>query len=121
MRLEPSHGPLQLVGSVRPRICRPGNQIFVLLPDGRLWTAKNYERRIWYQYYEGSELQTDYLLIPRGGTFIGTSNWVDMAGTDSRLVGVQSDGSLWQFSSQVHSGNGTLPQQNSANIAVVTK
>ena len=121
MTLEPPHGPVQLSGSVRPRICRPGEKIFVLLPDGRLWTAKNYERRVWYQHNEGSELRTNYIVVPCGGTFIGTSNWADMAGTDSQVVGVQSDGSLWQLLSWEHSENGSLPERNSANIAVITK
>ena len=64
MTLEPRHGPAQLSGAIRPKICSvPWNKLFALLPDGRLWAATQFEAKEFDEYKEiqnGSE-KTDRL------------------------------------------------------------
>ena len=107
MTLEPPHGPAQLAGPVRPRILEANQRLFVLLPDGRLWTPKSYERRFAYRnshrLYNGWPLTEResawdfYMSIPVGGTFLGSGHWSEVVSIKYREVyGIRSDGSLWK-------------------------
>jgi hypothetical protein len=98
MNLEPPHGSARLSGPVKPRICLAGERVFVLLPDGRLWMSKNSERKFLYKYVQLSQTNDAYARIPLDGEFVGSSNWVALANNwNYPVVGIQSDGSLWQF------------------------
>jgi len=110
MTLEPSHGPARLSGSVRPKICSTtGRKLFVLLPDGRLWAAGQYEIKELDEYVETHRIdrgaptirrEKARIPVPVDGVFIGTSKWIALASTSTRVVGIQSDGSLWRIFSQ---------------------
>ncbi|MBI2946980.1 MAG: hypothetical protein HYY23_04995 [Verrucomicrobia bacterium] len=111
MTLEPRHGPAQFSGPVRPKICSTGGRkLFALLPDGRLWAAGQYEIRGLDKYVEthhrvdGVEgpITWEKLRwpVPVDGIFVGNSNWIALASTSTRVVGIQSDGSLWRVFSQ---------------------
>ncbi|MHB8520890.1 MAG: ABC transporter permease [Limisphaerales bacterium] len=92
-----------------------GRRVFALLPDGRLWVTTNYrwEREGHFvpsrkrSYQTGSvEERVYYKAVPVKGTFLATSNWVSLASSDhqvvdlkSQVVGLQSDGSLWNVHS----------------------
>jgi hypothetical protein len=90
MSLEPPHGPPALSGATRPKLCGLSGSLFVLLPDGRIWTAR---------MFDGT--------APVSGEFL-ESTWKDLACVNARFLGdierplaaVRVDGSLWQF--QVH-------------------
>jgi ABC-type transport system involved in multi-copper enzyme maturation permease subunit len=102
MPLEPKHGPARLSGPLRPKICatRDGARIFALLPDGRLWATEKYELRLYGEHGHvfGEALNYGhYAPIPLDGAFIESSNWVDLAGSWNQVVGIQSDGSLWNL------------------------
>jgi hypothetical protein len=97
-RLEPRAGAAQLVGPIRPQIETDQANIWVLLPDGRLWTASRYEEEVAYHYYEGRTHTPMVLRVPQGGTFIGPTNWIALAGTHIGIAGLQSDGTLWRIS-----------------------
>jgi hypothetical protein len=105
MPIEPRHGPVQLSGEVSPQIHSLGfHHLFVLLPDGRLWTPKDYETRFAYHYHEniahdGMLLRSYNTQVPKGGTFIGSTNWVDIASNHRSLFGIQADGTLWNLHS----------------------
>ena len=89
--LEPRHGAARLSLQARAKIFADpwGFKVYVLLPDCRLWTTKDFEPR---------KIVPDSLFfLPQSGTFIGTSNWVDIAGTFREAVAIQSDGSLWRL------------------------
>jgi hypothetical protein len=98
VRLEPRAGAAQLIGPIRPQIETDQANIWVLLPDGRLWTASRYEEAVAYHYYEGRTRTPMVLHVPRGGTFIGPTNWIALAGTHIGIAGLQSDGTLWRIS-----------------------
>jgi hypothetical protein len=103
--LEPRAGAAQLAGPVRPHIHTdymggaPEN-IWVLLPDGRLWTASGYKREVAYHHHEQRTRTPGVLHVPYGGVFIGPSNWVALAGTYNGIAGLQSDGTLWRISAR---------------------
>ncbi|MHC1766600.1 MAG: hypothetical protein AB9869_20230 [Verrucomicrobiia bacterium] len=101
-RFEPAPGPDQVTGPIRPQVIA-FRDMFVLLPDGRLWAAADYEDRPIYSYRvdrtqgRGRVTETYFARVPTAGTFIGGSNWVKIAGTYAETVGLQSDGSLWRL------------------------
>lgn len=100
-RFEPAPGPDQLAGSVRPQVIAFGD-VFVLLPDGRLWAAAEYENRPMYPYWvdqqpRGPVTETYFARVPASGSFIGGSNWVKVAGGYGETVALQADGSLWRL------------------------
>jgi hypothetical protein len=110
MTLEPRHGHAQLSGSVRAKITFLGQRVFVLLPDGRLWTGRNYEKidsgerteiQDYVAYIKDGKAKEEKILIsvPTDGMFIG-SNWINVAGSGEHVYGIQSDGSLWRIISQ---------------------
>jgi len=108
LTLEPRHGPAELSGSVRPKILLAGPRMFVLLPDGRLWTTEEYEWEYRYKYYPNSfpldPVVEDFdVPIPHAGTFSGPASWVNVVSTHSKVAGIQADGSLWK----ILSGEGT--------------
>jgi hypothetical protein len=103
VRLEPRAGAAQFTGSVRPQIqtdsmVGASAHIWVLLPDGRLWTASGYRQEVAYHYHEQRTRTPGVLHVPYGGTFIGSSNWIELAGTYNGIAGLQSDGTLWRIS-----------------------
>ena len=105
-RFESPPGPAQLRGTIRPQILVL-KDLFVLLPDGRLWAPVDYEVRLAYRYDEpvgpGERVTRTYSVrVPAVGAFVGGSNWVAIAGTHRETVGLRSDGSLWRlFQSEV--------------------
>jgi ABC-type transport system involved in multi-copper enzyme maturation permease subunit len=104
MTLEPRHGPAQLSGPVRPRICvTQGFEVFVLLPDGRIWVAQNYEGKevgehAWDE--RKSRREKIYMPVPVEGTFLATSNWVSLVNSHNQVAGIRSDGTLWKVFSR---------------------
>ena len=122
MALEPRHGPPRLSGSVRPKICvTQGFELFALLPDGRIWAAQNYEGIEVGEAEERSTTQKHtrrerkiYMPVPVDGTFLGASNWVKLANTEHHVVGIQSDGSLWN----VFSRQGWIPWNRTRLLSV---
>lgn len=125
MTLEPRHGPAQLSGAIRPKICSvSGNKLFALLPDGRLWAAAQFESKEFDEYEEinsGNKktvrLRKVRFPVPMGGVLLGFSNWVGLANSDSQVVGIQSDGSLWKVFSQ----DRTVPWNDPANLSVIPR
>ena len=121
MTLEPRHGPAQLSGSVRPRICSvAGFKLFALLPGGRLWAAGHYEFKEFNEYVkrgEGKTIRWEKVRIPVpvDGVFLGPSDWVYLANSYSQVVGIQSDGSLWK----VFSWDRPVPMWNLRNLSVI--
>jgi ABC-type transport system involved in multi-copper enzyme maturation permease subunit len=119
MTLEPKHGPARLSGPISPKICTAdprtllrlpdghpifGRAVFVLLPDGRLWVANQYQFQATGEYdsfhdrtNRTERLEEIYLAVPVGGEFLSQSNWVTVAGSYGQVVGIQSDGSLWNI------------------------
>jgi hypothetical protein len=97
-RFGPPPGPAQLKGPIRPQILA-FRELFLLLPDGRLWTPTQHEVRPAYQYYEPGErmTRTYSVAVPTVGTFVTGSNWVKIAGTYRETVGLRRDGSLWRL------------------------
>jgi ABC-type transport system involved in multi-copper enzyme maturation permease subunit len=110
INLEPPHGPARLSGPVKPKICLAGERVFALLPDGRLWMSKKSERRFLYKYIELSRTNDTYARVPLDGEFVGTSNWVALANSYYPVVGIQSDGSLWQFTLSNRTNRQALPK-----------
>lgn len=104
MTLEPTHGPAQLTGPVRPGIHLAwGGKIFALLPDGRIWVENKYELRETGEW-ENLDLrngkqavQKVKIQVPLGGTCLPTSNWVQLAGSNRRVVALAANGSLWRL------------------------
>ena len=116
MTLEPPHGPAQLTGAVRPKILQAArDRLFVLLPDGRLWTPTNYERRFAYRHYTSTppnqhDAVEDYNMpVPVSGAFIG-SKWLDAISTFPDVYGIRSDGTLWKIYNWHHDTNAALPE-----------
>ena len=103
MTLEPSHGPARLSGEVRPGISVVwGGKLFALLPDGRVWVENK------FQILETGEFETSRgngeeqtrpvrIPIPVGGTFLEASNWIQLVEDYSGVIGLKSDGSLWNI------------------------
>jgi hypothetical protein len=79
--------PAPLSGSIRQKVCAGGRKLFVLLPDGRLWAAGQYETKELDRYVEVGEAGRPFHWekvrwpIPVDGMFLGTSNWLDLAST----------------------------------------
>ena len=112
--LEPAHGPARLSGPVRPDVCVADPLLLVLLPDGRLWAAKDYEPQLLYTYLDryvdrsgAKEVMVD---IPLNGEFLSSSNWVTLAHRNRLVVGLQADGTLWKFNLPGRTNPPTLPK-----------
>jgi alpha-tubulin suppressor-like RCC1 family protein/ABC-type transport system involved in multi-copper enzyme maturation permease subunit len=123
MTLEPAHGPARLSGSVRPMICSAaGFKLFVLLPDGRLWSAGDYELKTFGDYEVEDQMtqkrhrETVRIPVPVDGSFLGGS-WVSLASSYDRVFGVGTDGSLWK----VFSIDRTIPWWNGTNLSANPK
>jgi len=102
MNLEPPHGPARLSGSVQPQIrFAMSEKILALLPDGRIWATTNYQLRELGEETDisgGEERRRKIqIAVPLGGTFLGESNWVQLAGWFGEVAGIKSDGSLWRI------------------------
>jgi hypothetical protein len=110
VRLEPRAGAPQFSGPIRPQIETDLAQVWVLLPDGRLWTASRFEERVAYHYHEQGTRIPAVMQVPMAGTFLGPTNWIALAGTHRGIVGLQSDGTLWR----IHS-NSSLEQIGTAS------
>ena len=84
MPIEPAHGPARLNASIPSKLLTGEDVLSALLPDGRLWTEQigSFDRRRILPYLNTQR-------------FIGGSNWVDAASDFYRIMGIQSDGSLW--------------------------
>src|SRR5262249_42162403 len=90
-------GPVQLSGPIRPKICvTQGFEVFLLLPDGRLWAAHNYEGIEVGEVEEDKRRRKIYLPLPVDGTFLATSNWVNLVNARNEVAGIRSDGTLWR-------------------------
>jgi len=97
MTLEPPHGPAQLAGPVRPRICWViFGRVLVLLPDGRIWEGEWHDPAEFFPSPGGNAPIVTPTTRP-SGVFIGGSNWVALASSGIHAIGLQSDGSLWRF------------------------
>jgi len=99
---EPPAGPARLSGPVQPVIAATGLEgpTFVLLPDGRLCFYQDYERVSLPNMPADTSPYGTYRfslrkITPPRAEFIGDSNWVSVATARSELIGVKSDGSLW--------------------------
>lgn len=53
--------------------------------------------------------------MPMEGTFVGSSNWVNLAGSGREVYGIQSDGSLWK----VFSNDLTVRWHDPANLSAM--
>jgi hypothetical protein len=99
---EPPAGPPRLSGPVQPVIATTGidDPSFVLLPDGRLCFYNSHERvpvattKVNTNQSNAPKFTWREVKNPRI-EFLGGSNWVSIAKTRSQLIGVKSDGSLW--------------------------
>ena len=103
MPFEPPAGVRCLSGPVQPVVTHSfvERPFFVLLPDGRLCSCKEYELNSPPITQANSSQPKDSLPFwdtsknPRV-EFVGSSNWVAVADSYRELVGVKSDGSLWR-------------------------
>jgi alpha-tubulin suppressor-like RCC1 family protein/ABC-type transport system involved in multi-copper enzyme maturation permease subunit len=118
MPLEAAHGPARLRGPVRPIICSIGGRPLVLLPDGRLWAPNEMvlKESNWYDRVVDENgmvvVRNINRPIPTGGTFLGGSNWVDLASFlygSREAAGVRSDGSLWSIAYPDLTNYGSAP------------
>lgn len=106
--VEPDHGTAKLQGSVRPTIVR-GDQstLLALLPDGRLWQATKFRTRSATgarQTTNGPVMEGWHVpTAPIAGTFIGSSNWTDVAYTYAGIVAIRIDGTLWEIEPPIDS------------------
>ncbi len=92
--LEPQHGPARIVGTKPAKFCQAIVRTFILLPDGRLWAAKDLTVKS-IAWNRGQ-------FMPASGMFVSGSNWVDVVSAlqfpaSVRVVGLQADGSLWEI------------------------
>ncbi|HEV2319671.1 MAG TPA: hypothetical protein VGV18_07975, partial [Verrucomicrobiae bacterium] len=86
--LQPPAGRERFHNSVQLHV-QNSNTIYVVAPDGRLWTET-----MGYEHFKNGA----FLSHEKSRTgFIGGSNWVDVAADDFQAVGVQSDGTLWSI------------------------
>jgi hypothetical protein len=95
--LEPAHGPSQLNRSGRTSLLETKAGLFVLLADGRLWTAQDSTVSAQPSSKTGERF---WRAVPEKGTFIGGGNWVDVVAGDGGIcaLGIKSDGTLWKVS-----------------------
>jgi len=114
MSLEPHHGAPRTSGPIRPTIALSGSRAVALLPDGRLWAATDYHLQELNRYRDEWDSKNQKMVsrkqkvaIPGGGMFIGSSNWVALAASDSfaGVAALQSDGTLWSILSLKHATN----------------
>jgi len=104
-QFEPPVGLSRLSGQVLPAITSSLDEspTFVLLPDGRLCWFKGLERffpifsKTTADQTTSSEPRFRAIKTPRVN-FAADSNWVAIAKSQSELVGIKSDGSLWSAS-----------------------
>lgn len=94
MNLEPPHGPARLSGPVRPQIVQYGPQLFVLLPDGRLWVSKHTQDKLLFQYYQNGQFNDANVPVPLDGEVL-SQKWLCIAARYDAPIGIQSDGTLW--------------------------
>lgn len=101
MPFAPAAGPPRLSGPVQPVITgmSPDRPTFVLLPDGRLISYRQYEpipQHLQTNAGPTAEFGAAWRRVENPkASFIGGSNWVAIGATGRELAGVKSDGSLW--------------------------
>lgn len=94
--LEPQHGPARIVGTGKTSISEMAGNLFIVLPDGRLWASRTHTPK--WKHIHG---RRQVYFIPKTGMFVSGSNWVDVVSTFQspstiQVVGLQADGSLWE-------------------------
>jgi hypothetical protein len=92
---EPPHGPARISGAGQARMEASALDLYVLLPDGRLWIGKKD-----YTWKLISGRLNQGLLKSISGGFVHDSNWVQVAAGLEGAVAIQSDGTLWRIPNQ---------------------
>lgn len=100
--LEP-RGPVRIPDPARVKfetsspygIEMPGNGIYSLSPDHRLWVEGSAYYEVSNSLSSGGQSWVTVHAPGRQGQFIGGSNWVDFAVNDYATIAIQSAGTLW--------------------------
>ena len=91
--IQPAPGPVQITNSERLPVVSSGHTLYIVTPNGRLWTET-----VGYDYIDHYDQQWSALSPNRSRVeFIGGSNWVNLAADNFQAIGVQSDGTLWSI------------------------
>jgi len=90
---EPPHGVARLALANPAGVSERGNEIFVRLPDGRIWTT----------HFKSSVISSGPLDFALGnfnvavdkGSFLEGTNWAMLKRSGLEWIGIKSDGTLW--------------------------
>lgn len=91
--LQPPAAPARMNRPAQLELPARATTLYVVAPDGRLWTAAlGYDDFKYHKYA--------WAILSREKTrteFIGGSNWVAVSADNFQAVGIQSDGTLWNI------------------------
>ncbi|HEY1790865.1 MAG TPA: hypothetical protein VGJ73_22145, partial [Verrucomicrobiae bacterium] len=112
---QPPSGPARISSPARIPLADSFNTLYIVTPDGRLWTETQGYDDVRYH-------QETWAILSREmsrNEFIGGTNWVDVATDDSQAIGVQSDGTLWSIQRKWNSWQSRWRQNGQFTLAKI--